>query len=249
MPLAQISNPFGVNSYSVNGNIGNEQYLSSFIMTVAGDPVGSIPAATTISSISAATAAVVTTSAAHGLISGMRVTLAGIVLATGTGTAPNGDYTVTATGATTFTIPVVTTGQTFTLTSATIRAPFGVGQSVQWQSFNGSQSGAASAPYYPTVALSSTTANALGVGVVIGGTTLSGPPVIGGPLQVMIEGICVAFLDASTTLGQNLIASTTHPGQLRGGTGTTTANFGTMIAPSYTLAGQGSLQWAYIHSS
>ena len=249
MPLAQISNPFGVNSYSVNGNIGNEQYLSSFIMTVAGDPVGSIPATTTISSISAAASAVVTTSAAHGLISGMRVTLAGVVVASGGGTAPNGEYTVTTTGATTFTIPVTTTGQTFTVSSATIKAPFGVGQAVQWQSFNGSQSGAASAPYYPTVALGSTTGNALGVGVVIGGTTLSGPPVIGGPLSVMIEGVAQAFLDASTTLGQNLIGSTTHPGQLKGGVAASTQNFGTMIAPSYTLSGQGSLQWCYIHSS
>jgi hypothetical protein len=248
MPLPQITNPFGVNGQSVNGNIGNIPYVTNLTWSIAGDPVGSIPATTTISSISAASAAVVTTSAAHGLIAGARVTISGV---TGTGgTVPNGTYTATPTSATAFTIPVNTTGATLTTSSATVVAPFLIGQVVALQGWNGTQSSAASAPYYPTVGLNPASGSAVSVGVVIGGNTPGSAPVIGGSLLVMVDGICQVYLDGNATAGQNLIASTSRPGAAKGGTAASSLNIGSYIGgTNYTASGQGSLQYAYIHGS
>lgn len=73
----------------------------------------------TISTSSVANPTVITTAAAHGLTSGMQVTIAGH---TGSTPAISGTYTVTVTGATTFTIPVnVTVGGTGGTVSTTGR--------------------------------------------------------------------------------------------------------------------------------
>ena len=237
MPNAAQSNPFGINAPQ-----GNEVYLSSSIIAVAADPAGF---SNTITGVSAATAAVITTTSAHGLVTGQPVTIAGIV-GTG-GTIPAGTYKATWVSATTFSIPVNTTGLTYSSGGTTV-APLMVGTPVEFQSWSGSASGDAAASAYPTVGPSSTSSDALGFGVVIGGNTLGSQPQVGGIVQVQVNGLALVNVDSTVAVGNNLIQSAASPGLLKSGTAASSKNYGTVVQAA-TVSGAPKQVYAIIKLS
>jgi hypothetical protein len=225
MPDPVITNPFGVNAPQ-----GNEVYTSTLLVPFATDPAAN---AQTISGMTTANPTVITTSAAHGFITGQLVNVNTSTAFVATGTVPNGQFTATVLSATTFSIPFNYTGA-YTSGGAVFQN-FQPGQLVQLQTWNGTVSGAASAPAFPTVALTPlTTATQAEIGVIVGYNTLGSfapPPVLNNTyvVQVCVSGQCQAYFDTTSTAGastSNFGASVATPGAAKPLTATTGLNIG-----------------------
>jgi hypothetical protein len=227
MPNAVQSNPLGINAAQ-----GNEVYSSPLIIPFAADPAGNTQ---TITGMTTANPTVITTTAAHGFISGQKVLVNTSTAFVATGTLPTSQaYVATVLSATTFSIPFNYTG-TYTSGGAVFQN-FQPGQLAILQNWSGTASGAASAPAYPTVALPPlTTASKALVGVIIGYNTLGGvapPPVYGQSLvvQVQTQGICQAYVDATTSSSPtNLSQSVATPGAGKTLAATTGINVGIIL--------------------
>ena len=89
----------------------------------------------------------------------------------------------------------------------------GVGNVVEFQSWNGSTSGGSGSPKYPTCALSATTADGSIVGVITG-TGTAGNPVtaVGQVVQVRRFGIAQVIVDNTCTVGHALVNRPAPPG-------------------------------------
>jgi hypothetical protein len=118
---------------------------------------------------------------------------------------------------------------TLTPTVATIApnlaAPgVGMGECVYLQGWNGATSAASGSPAYPTVALSTTTAQGNLIGVIVG-TTVVDQPVnqTGAIVMVRRFGIAKVIVDNTTVVGHALVQSTGTAGALHdsGGVGGT----------------------------
>lgn len=225
-----MPNPVQTNPYGVNAAQGNEVYTSTTLIPFATDPAGN---AQLISGMTTANPTVITTSAAHGFITGQLVNVNTSTAFVATGTVPNGQFTATVLSATTFSIPFNYTGA-YTSGGAVFQN-FQPGQLVQLQTWNGTASGAASAPAYPTVALTPlTTATQAEIGVIVGYNTLgvsAPPPVLNNTfvVQVCTEGQCQAYFDTTSTAGastSNFGASVATPGAAKPLTATTGLNMG-----------------------
>ena len=81
MPIAQISNPLGINAAQ-----GNEVYTSPTIIPFGADPAGN---ANTITWMTTANPTVITTTAAHGFITGKQVLVNTSTAFVATGTLPD----------------------------------------------------------------------------------------------------------------------------------------------------------------
>lgn len=227
MPTATISNPFGVNAPQ-----GNEVYTSPLIVPFATDPAGNTQ---TITGMTTANPTVITTTAAHGFISGQLVLVNTGTAFVATGTLPTTKpYTATVLSATTFSIPFNYTGA-YTSGGAVFQN-FIPGQLAILQNWNGTASGAASAPAYPTVALPPlTTASKALVGVIVGYNTLGvsvPPPVLNNSyvVQVQTQGQCQAYVDATTSSSPtNLSQSVATPGAGKTLAATTGLNVGIIL--------------------
>lgn len=220
-----------VNPYGVDAAQGNEVYTDIQLLRFVGDPAGNTR---TVSTVSAATAAVITTSAAHGYVNGQSVTISGIVMSGAT--PPNGTYAVTVLSATTFSVPFSTIGGTYT-SGGTVVGTFQVGQLMVLQNWNGLVSSNAAASPYPTCTIAPLSVTATLVGVCIGGNTLGSIPTLGGIVQIAVSGLAQVLCDATTTAGTNLISSAVHPGQAATGAATNTGNVGT-TTQVVTVSGQ-----------
>lgn len=243
MPVAQITNPLGVNAPQ-----GNEVYTASVIVPFASDPAANVHA---ITGMTTANPTVITT-AAHGYISGQQVNINASTAWSATGTLPAGNYTATVLSTTTFSIPFNYTG-TYTSGGSSYQL-FQPGQVCILQSWNGSVSGAASAPVYPTVALTPiTTAVENTIGVIVGGQTLGSIVSLGGVAQVCIAGQCQIYSDVTTTIGaatSNIGASVARPGASKPLTATTGYNLGVYTqVVTVTNAYIPQLAWAFIRPS
>ncbi len=227
MPNAQISNPLGINAAQ-----GNEVYSAPTIIPFGADPAGN---ANTITSMTTANPTVITTTAAHGFISGQQVLVNTSTAFVATGTLPTAvPYVCTVLSATTFSIPFNYTG-TYTSGGAVFQN-LQPGQLCILQNWNGTASGAASAPTYPTVGIPPlTTASKALVGVIIGYNTLGSfapPPVYGASwvVQVQTSGLCQAYVDATTSSSPtNLSQSVATPGAGKTLTATTGLNVGLIL--------------------
>ena len=227
MPTAVQSNPLGVNAAQ-----GNEVYSSPLIVPFGADPAGN---AQTITGMTTANPTVITTTAAHGFISGQLVLVNTSTAFSATGTLPTTKpYTATVLSATTFSIPFNYTG-TYTSGGAVFQN-FQPGQLAILQNWNGTVSAAASAPTYPTVALPPlTTASKALVGVIIGYNTLGNyapPPVYGASyvVQVQTQGLCQAYVDATTSSSPtNMSQSVATPGAGKTLAATTGLNVGIIL--------------------
>lgn len=248
MPNPAITYPIGVNPAPLAGNL---VYTSKDLLQIASDPASNT---STVTGASTASPSVITTSAAHGLISGQSVSITGIV---GTGAAfPSGNggpagaknqFTVTVLSATTFSIGVAYAG-TWT-SGGTVVGAFQIGQVVAYQSWNGLVSGAASAPSYPTVGLEPTTANALIAGVIAGGSQVGKTPLVGGVLTLVVAGLAQVYMDATTTVGGVVIPSAAHPGQGKTGTAVVAQNLGVCLQVVTVSGAVGQLAWCNIAPS
>ena len=227
MPNAQLSNPLGINAAQ-----GNEVYSSPLIIPFGADPAGN---AQTITGMTTANPTVITTTAAHGFITGKQVLVNTSTAFSATGTLPTAQaYPATVLSATTFSIPFNYTG-TYTSGGAVFQN-FQPGQLAILQNWSGTASSDASASTYPTVALTPlTTASKAQVGVIIGYNTLGGvapPPVYGAQLvvQVQTQGLCQCYIDATTSSSPtNLGASVATPGAGKTLTATTGLNIGIIL--------------------
>jgi hypothetical protein len=155
-----------------------------------------------------------------------------------TGTVPNGNFPATVLSATTFSIPFNYTGA-YTSGGAVFQN-FQPGQLCIIQNWNGTVSSAASAPAYPTIALTPlTTADQHQIGVIIGGNTLGSLPGNGFPVlgqsyicQVCVAGQCQALFDTTSTAGAstaNFSASVATPGTAKPLAATTGLNIGVAL--------------------
>jgi hypothetical protein len=227
MPNPVQTNPFGVFSAD-----GNEVYSAPTIIPFATDPAGNTQ---TITGMTTANPTVITTTAAHGFISGQQVLVNTGTAFVATGTLPTTKaYTATVLSATTFSIPFNYTG-TYTSGGAVFQN-FIPGQLVYLQNWSGSASGAASAPAYPTVQLSPlTTASKALIGVIIGYNTLSTyvpTPVLNNSyvVQVQTSGICQAYFDTTTSSSPtNFSQSVATPGAAKTLAATTGINLGIVL--------------------
>lgn len=226
MPDPVQTNPFGVNAPQ-----GNEVYTSPVILPMAADPAGN---AKLISGMTTANPTVITTSTAHGFLTNTLVNVNAGTAFVATGVVPNGNFVATVLSATTFSIPFNYTGA-YTSGGAVFQN-FQYGQSVIVQNWNGLVSAAASAPAYPTVALTPlTTASTAQIGVILGGNTLGQsipPPVLGQSyiVQVCVGGICQALFDTTTSAAPgNASQSVATPGTLKPLAATTGLNMGTFL--------------------
>lgn len=208
MPIAVQSNPLYVNV--TQGDVGG---LDKVIQIFASDPAGN---ANTITGMTTANPTVITTTSAHGYITGKQVNVNAGTAFSATGTVPNGNYTATVLSATTFSIPYNYTG-TYTSGGAVYQL-FQQGQVVSFQSWSGSASGDSAASIYPTCGLEPITADFAMIGVILGqnapgnGITGQGIP-LGAPMQIVTQGFTSAYSDTSTTqLSQAALASGVRPG-------------------------------------
>lgn len=226
-----MPNPVQTNPLGVNAPQGNEVYSSQLILPVAADPAGN---AQTITGMTTANPTVITTTAAHGFISGQLVLVNTGTAFVATGTLPTSKpYVATVLSATTFSIPFNYTGA-YTSGGAVFQN-FQPGQTVSWQSWSGTASGDSVASAFPTVALTPiTTATNNQVGVIIGYNTFSSyapPPVLNGQyvIQVCTQGLCQVYVDATTAVGNNLSGSVARPGCAKVLTATTGLNLGVSL--------------------
>jgi hypothetical protein len=228
MPDPVQTNPFGINSAQ-----GNEVYTSTLIAPFATDPAAN---AQLIAGMTTANPTVITTSVAHGFITGQLVNVNAGTPFVATGTVPNGNFTATVLSATTFSIPFNYTGA-YTSGGAVFQN-FQPGQLVILQNWNGTVSSAASAPAFPTVALTPlTTADQHQIGVICGYNTLgpsAPPPVLGQSyvVQVVVSGQCQAFFNVTSTAGAsnaNFSASVAAPGCAKPLAATTGLNIGVAL--------------------
>ena len=226
MPNPQITNPFGVNAPQ-----GNEVYSGGTYIPFGTDPAGNTH---TITGMTTANPTVITTTSAHGFISGQLVNINAGTAFSATGTVPNGNYTATVASATTFSIPYNYTG-TYTSGGACFQN-FQPGQLVIAQNWTGAASSDAAASTYPTVGLTPiTTASKAQVGVLVGYNTLGGfapPPVLNASyvVQVQTEGLTQCYIDATTSSSPtNLGASVATPGAGKTLTATTGLNIGIVL--------------------
>jgi hypothetical protein len=223
MPDPAMTNPYGINAAQ-----GNEVYTTTQLVPMASDPAGN---AKLISGMTTANPTVITTSTAHGFITGQLVNVNAGTAFVATGTVPNGNFTATVLSATTFSIPFNYTGA-YTSGGAVFQN-FQVGQLAVLQNWNGTVSGAASAPPYPTIGITPlTTASPAMIGVIVGGNTLGGPPGNGVPIlgasyivQVCVSGQCQALFDTTST-ATNFSASVATPGTAKPLAATTGLNLG-----------------------
>ena len=229
MPTATISNPAGVNAPQ-----GNEVYTSPLIVPFMTDPSAN---AQTITGMTTANPTVITTTAAHGFISGQLVLVNTSTAFVATGTLPTTKaYTATVLSATTFSIPFNYTGA-YTSGGAVFQN-FIPGQLAILQNWSGTASGSSfsPAPTNPTIALPPlTTASKALVGVIVGYNTLGvsvPPPVYGSSYvaQVQVSGICQAYVDATTSSSPtNLSQSVATPGAGKTLAATTGLNVGIIL--------------------
>ena len=250
MAESTIVNPAGINAPQ-----GNEVYADVTIQRFVTDPAGNSLGGAIVS-ISAAAAAVVTTTSVHGLVNGQQVTMASATWTTVGAGVTNGTWPITVLSSTTFSIPVLTTGGTNTAVG-TYTAPFVFGQLMGLQTWNGTASGAASAPAYPTVTVASPAAAGAAscIGPLIGGNTLGSKltQVPGGTIcQIATSGLAQVLFTLTPTAAQIVTTSATIPGgaisaaiaSAAAGTGVGTclqAPTATTIAPA--------LGWCHIESS
>lgn len=247
MPTDVISNPLGINL--AQGNVIAE---SKTIEILATDPAGN---ANTITGMTTANPTVITTTSAHGYITGKQVNVNASTAFVATGTVPNGNYTATVLSATTFSIPYNYTG-TYTSGGAVYQL-FQVGQVVSYQTWNNTASGAASAPAYPTVGLEPITADFAMIGVILGqnspghGSFDPGIP-LGATAQVITEGRTNVYSDTTTVaLSQVAVASGVRPGSAKStATAVTGKNLGVWLqAVTVTNAYNPQLAQCYIRPS
>jgi hypothetical protein len=124
-----------------------------------------------------------------------------------------------------------------------------IGMLVELAAYAGPGTGARQTP--PTVIPSSTTADKLCLGVIVGGETvhdgngLTIPP--GGVAQVMTFGICQVLCDATTVEGTSLIQSAATAGCAKDGSGTLLVGgvIGTCLQAK-TISSGTALVWALI---
>ena len=223
MPDPSITNPFGINAPQ-----GNEVYTSQLILPMATDPAANVA---TVASVTSANPMVVTTSAAHGFITGQNVILSGNTMTgAGNNAGVNGTYTATVASATTFSVPFNSTSGTLTVAGKATQA-FQPGQLAIIQPWSGAASGDSAANVYPTIALTPlTTASKAQIGVIIGGNTPGSPIAIGGIAQVCVSGICQVYADTTTSsTAANIGASVATPGTAKPLTATTGINIGVSL--------------------
>ena len=232
MAESVIVNPAGINAPQ-----GNEVYADVSVQRFVTDPAGNSLGGAIVS-ISAASPAVVTTTSVHGLVNGQQVTMAAATWTTVGAGVTNGTWPITVLSSTTFSIPVVTT-------------------LMGLQTWNGTASGAASAPAYPTVTVASPAAAGAAscIGPLIGGNTLGSKltQVPGGTIcQIATSGLAQVLFTLTPTAAQIVTTSATIPGgaisaaiaSAAAGTGVGTclqAPTATTIAPA--------LGWCHIESS
>jgi hypothetical protein len=244
-----IANPLGVDVAQ-----GNVYYNDAQITRYAVDPYG---AYSTITAVSSASAAVITTSAAHGLVTGQPVTIvftSGVTTTLGQVINPQIQYVVTVLTSTTFSIAVNTTGNTYggTFGNSYVIGGFVPGQLV-WIPAPAFQSGTGTtvaggspavpgltwtsvqgtATYnYPIAQLAPTgasaTQKALTVGVVLGGATPGSIAPPGTPVQVITSGLALVLSDIALTAGQTITAG-----------GATNPGMPLSVAPASVVAGTG----------
>jgi hypothetical protein len=208
MPTDVQSNPLGINV--AQGDVIAE---SKVIEVLASDPAGN---ANTITGMTTANPTVITTTTAHGFISGKQVNINASTAFSATGTVPNGNYVATVLSSTTFSIPFNYAG-TYTSGGAVYQL-FQQGQVVAYQTWNGTASGAASAPAYPTSALEPITADFAMIGVILGpnspGNGIAGQGIpLGATMQVVTSGRTSVYADTTTVaLSQVAVASGVRPG-------------------------------------
>lgn len=247
MPVATESNPLGVN-VPQGGAFGLDKLIEIF----ATDPAGN---ANTITGMTTANPTVITTTAAHGFISGKQVNVNNSTAFSATGTVPNGNYVATVLSATTFSIPFNYTG-TYTSGGA-VTQQFQQGQVVAFQTWSGTASGDASASAYPTIALEPITADFAMIGVIIGqnapGNGIAGQGVpFGAPAQVCTQGVAQVYADTTTVaLSQAALASGVRPGCAKStATAVTGKNLGVWLqAVTVGTAYLPQLAYAYIRPS
>ena len=251
-----MPNPIQTNPFGVNAPQGNEVYTSSTIVPFAADPASN---AKLISGMTTANPTVITTSTAHGFISGQLVNVNAGTAFVATGTVPNGNFPATVLSATTFSIPYNYTGA-YTSGGAVFQN-FQPGQLVTLQNWNGTVSAAASAPTYPTVGLTPlTTADQRMVGVIVGGNTLgslpgNGVPVLGQSYicQVVTQGQAQVLFDTTSTAAgttANFSASVATPGAAKPLAATTGLNVGVATqVVTVTNAYAPQLVWTFIKLS
>ena len=224
-----LSNPLGVDIAQ-----GNVYYNDPRIERYAADPYGVF---NTITGISSANPAVVTTTNAHGYVTGQPVSLANVVTSVAGVSALQMGYFYTATviSATTFSINVNTTGGTYTYgsgaTSAYASGAYVPGQLVYlpspasvvvsgstitptWNS-NAYATLAAGQVNYPIVELTPVaTQNLRTLGVVLGGASPGSYAYPNNVVQVQTGGLATVLTDAvGITNGQLLYGgSGTNPG-------------------------------------
>ncbi len=247
MPTDVQSNPMGIDV--AQGNVIAE---SKVIQVLASDPAGN---ANTITGMTTANPTVITTTSAHGFITGKQVNINTGTAFVATGTVPNGNYVATVLSATTFSIPYNYTG-TYTSGGAVYQL-FQQGQVVAYQTWNNTASGAASAPAYPTSALEPITADFAMIGVILGQNSPGNGPAgqgipLGAVMQVITQGRTNVYSDTTTVaLSQVAVASGVRPGCAKStATAVTGKNLGVWLqAVTVTNAYNPQLAQCYVRPS
>ena len=243
-----MADPIIVNPLGVNAPQGNEFYVDAVYARYAVDPYGNY---NTITGITGANPAVVTTTNNHGLVSGQQVTFNSVVTTVaGTQTLLNGPqtYPVTVISATTFSVPVNTTGGTMTVVGAYCTAGYVPGQLV----YLPNPGGTIAAPTwtttqgtvtttYPIAKLAPiTTANANVLGVVVGSNSIGQTALPGGVVLVQQTGLAlVSCATSGITAGQTLLSGGANPGEPKSVASGTAGNQGLGIGTVQTSVSTG----------
>jgi hypothetical protein len=132
---------------------------------------------------------------------------------------------------------------------STVSGDSPIGTLVELKGYTGPGTGPRSTP--PTVVPSSTTADKLVVGVIVGGQTTNegqGTSIAPGQVaQVMVAGVCQVLCDATTTEGVSLVQSAATAGCAKDGSGTLVVGevIGTALQ-AVTISSGTALVWALI---
>ena len=242
-----MADPIIVNPLGVNAPQGNEYYVDAVYARYAVDPYGNYNVPT---ALSAATAGVFTTTNNHGYINGQQVFVYGVVTtAAGTQALPLGvPLTATVLSATTFSVPVNTTGGTYTFTNAYITGGYVPGQIL----YIPNPTGTIAAPTwltsqgtvtttYPIAQLAPiTTANASCLGVVVGANSLGQTALPGGVVVIQQTGLAlVSCATTGITAGQTLLSGGAQPGEPKSVASGSAANQGLGIGTVQTTVSTG----------
>lgn len=96
------------------------------------------------------------------------------------------------------------------------------------------------------VDVTTTTADFLTAGIIIGGSSLGSIPVVGGLVMLAVEGCCQALFAATTTVGHLGIISTTAGNLTDSATATLGKTMGTILQ-SVTISSGTALVWIHAH--